>query len=742
MKYVDYVNVKMGTDSVPSYSNGNILPVTGLPFGMASFSLETRIVPHKQLFFNPNDHITTGFRLTHLPSPWIGDYANITILPQTGEKADLRASCKSSFRREEAKLTPYEMSLYFIRYRAMMKLVPTCRGAISNIHFDQNDVVQRVALHLGSGISKIDIDAENGIVTGYVTSHYWELPENFAQYFIFKIDRKIDLSKTIVGTDKGVKIEGSTVFSSENMVVSLAFENNGSFDVNFTMGTSFVSDEQAVLNLKQDTEGKDYYTLRQEAIDLWDEYLSKIEIESDDIDQMKTFYTCLYRMFLFPRKFYEYDASGKKIHYSPANGQICDGPLYTDNGFWDTYKTVYPLFSILISDRYADMCEGFINYYKEAGWLPRWMSPGALDCMPGTAIDAVFADAVAKGVVTNNEHIELMLVSMMKHANIPGDKPQFGREGVEDYLKYHYVTSNHKESVNKTQDYSYGDFAIAVIAKHLGKTEIFNEYLKRGQYYKNLFDKDVTFMRAKDAEGNMRDDWTEFDWGGDYTEGGPWQNSWAVFQDFEGIAELMGGRENFVKKLDQLFNTPPYFKNYGYGTEIHEMSEMAAVDFGQCALSNQPSFHIPYIYSMLGERDKTAYWVRKALKELFSWKTDGLPGDEDNGSMAGWYVFSTLGFYPVCPSVPEYILGSPAVKRCVIHTDCNTDYVIEAYNNTSNTVYIDSVKENGIELDRNYLKHNDIKKGGNLTFKMTAYPTGKKVSNTDLPYSITTREKI
>lgn len=740
MKYVDLVNVQMGTDSVPSFSAGNILPVTGLPFGMTSFALETRGKTHN-LFFNPNDHTTTGIRLTHLPSPWIGDYCNITMMPQTGDAVDLTEGCKSGYRRSEAVMKPYELDVTFQRYRAYMELVPTARGAMSKVVFEQADVTQRLALHLGKDKAEITIDPDAKTVSGYVSSHWWEVPENFRQFFVIQFDRTFDLEGTVAGTDDGAKKEQALTYSGQNLVLNLAFEQDGNRELTFTLATSFVSLNQAQENAKQDLMGKTMCTLKREAIDLWEAHLSKIEIDTPDMDQMKTFYTCLYRMFLFPRMFFEYDADGKMIHYSPADGHIYDGPMYTDNGFWDTYKTVYPLFSIILSDRYAQMCEGFLNYYKEAGWLPRWMSPGALDCMPGTAIDAVFADAVAKGVVTDEEQIRLMLEAMMKHSNIPGDKPQFGREGVEDYVKYHYVPSNHKESVNKTQDYCYGDFSIAVIARHLGMLDICREYMDRGQYYRNLFDKETTFMRAKDENGRMREDWTQYDWGWDYTEGGPWQNSFAVFQDMAGLASLMGGREAMIAKMDQLFNTPPHYRCFGYNTEIHEMTEMAAIDFGQCALSNQPSFHIPYIYSMMGNRDKTAYWVRKALRELYSYREDGLPGDEDNGSMAGWYVFSTMGFYPVCPSVAEYVLGSPAVKRCVIHTDCGTDYVIEAPNNTKERVYIQSAEENGKVLERNYLNHADIKKGGTLCFEMTAYPTGKLVGEDGLPYSISTHEK-
>ena len=522
-------------------------------------------------------------------------------------------------------------------------------------------------------------------------------------------------------------------------MANIAFEGDIN-DYEIRLASSFISIEQAIVNLNREIIGRSFEDIRETAVGAWESILSKIEIDADD-EIKKTFYSCLYRMFLFPRTFYEFDSEGKMIHYSPANGNVLEGVMYTDNGFWDTYKTVYPLYSIVLSDKYREMCEGFLNFYKESGWLPRWLNPGAVDCMPGTSIDNVFADAVEKGIVTDKNDIELMLEAMMKHANTASPVGKYGREGIEDYIKYHYVPSEHLESVNKTQDYAYGDFSIAKIAQTLGKTDIAQEYFERSKNYQNIFDTKETFMRARNKQGQMREDWTQFDWGGDYTEGGPWQNSFAVFHDFHGFAKLMGGREGMIKKLDKLFDTPPYFNCYGYRHLIHEMSEMASVDFGQCALSNQPSFHIPYLYAYMGEKNKTAYWVRKALRELFNSSASGYPGDEDNGSTSGWYVFSALGFYPVCPTVPQYVIGSPAVKKAVIHTDSGTDFVIRAEENTDGTVYWKSAWLNGQELKTTYINHNDIKNGGTLCFEMSSEPSETSYEDCQLPYSLSKDEK-
>lgn len=740
MNYTDLVYVQMGTDSTPSFSHGNILPITGMPFGMTSFAIETRA--DQALFFHPNDHVTTGVRLTHLASPWLGDYCFFTMMPQTGEKADLRGTAKSGYRRREADMRPYRLSLTFQRYRASFSLAPTIRGAVGEIHYDEPDALHRLALRFGKEPATVSVDLQNNTVTGTVAAPQGRAAEGFQMYFRLAFDRPLCGEHMVAGDSTGTVFPTGLAFCGSDLVLNLAFAQDGRHDVGFELTTSFISGQQAEETARQETRGRSFAETASAAKAAWEKLLAKIEIVTPDIEQARTFYTCLYRMFLFPRTLFELDSAGKPVHCSPADGKLYNGPLYTDNGFWDTYRTVYPLFSILIPELYAQMCAGFLNYYREAGWLPRWLSPGALDCMPGTAIDAVFADAVVKGVVSDSEQIGQMLEAMRKHAEMPSEQPQFGREGIRDYLRYHYVPVEHWESVNKTQDYSYGDFAIAMVARRLGRTDLCQTYLERSLYYRNLFDRETQFLRAKDKDGRMRQDWTPFDWGADYTEGGPWQNSFSAFHDIVGLAEQMGGREAMAAKLDALFKTPPYFRCVGYETEIHEMTEMAAVDFGQCALSNQPSFHIPYLYAMLGKPDRTAYWVRKALRELFSYREDGLPGDEDNGSMAGWYVFGTMGFYPVCPATGEYVIGSPAVQRCVLHTGDGTEYVIEAAGNTPQRVYVDRVEQNGQPLERIFLRHEEIMRGGRLAFTMTAYPTGKEIPQEGLPYSVSTHESL
>ena len=729
MKFLDYVNVRMGTDTTPLFSNGNTLPMTSLPFGMNNFLVETR--GHNPLeIFNATDRVTTGIRLTHCSNRWLGDYGFLTFMPRS-ESSRAGICSPSSFVPEKTEMNPHEINVDFQIQRAKVSLTPAQRSAIVKVYYYDAQGGRSMLLKLFCG-AEISVN-DDGIVTGKVCNHFNEVPENFGIYFAISFDKKIDVENTAFYTHHGQRLDAVKEAFADNIFADIALCGAPN-DFEMRIATSFISTEQARQNLKE-LDGKTYDDVKSAAIEKWEEILHRIEIEAEE-EVKKTFYSCLYRMFLFPRNMCEYDKNDAQKHYSPADGKIYDGPLYSDNGFWDTYKTVYPLYSIIASDEYRDMCDGFLNFYKESGWLPRWMDPGAVDCMPGTSIDNLFADAVEKGVVTDKATIELMLESMLRHATTESPEPKYGREGIADYIKYHYVTRDHRESVNKTQDYAYGDFSIAKIAEHLGKDDLAREFYGRSLYYRNIFNAEKTFMLSKDKEGRERDDWTQFDWGGDYTEGGPWQNSFAVFHDFAGLAEMMGGKDKMIEKMDKLFDTPPLFNGCGYGGLIHEMSEMASVDFGQCALSNQPSFHIPYIYSYMGVPEKTAYWVRRACKELFNSGYRGYPGDEDNGSTSGWYVFSALGFYPVCPSVAEYVVGSPTVSSAVIHTDSGSDFVIKAEGNSDENVYVGKMFLNGKDYHKTFVSHGDIKNGGELVFKMTSEPVSSEYTENELPYSL------
>ena len=734
MKFLNYVNPLMGTNSVKTYSNGNLSPITALPFGANHFTLETR-ADSGFLYFNPNDHQTTGVRLTHQLSPWLGDYGAMTLLPTSDEKVDFSPLRASGYVKEKTIFSPTLLKCRFLRYQTEISLVPTMHGAKGSIKYGEKSQNKRLFIDFSKRNSQIEIDFENGIVKGFVSNHILPqaLPKNFKEFFIIKFNAPLNLKNTIAEVS-GEEQSENHLYKGENLKISLCFDTENT-EISYSIATSYISFEQMDLNFETEIGEKSEEELFLEAEKLWNEKLSKIEIETDDETQKSTFYTCLYRTYLFPHTFHEINENGDKIHYSPANGEVYDGPLYTDIGFWDVYRTSMPLLTILEPELFADICKGLVNFYKESGWLPRFSAPGPISCMPGTAIDMVFADAVKKGIITDEKLKSLMLEGMLKHANEPCEDAKLGgRDGILDYKKLGYVPLDYKESVNKTLDYSYGDFCISVIAEGLNKPEIAKEYKNRALNYKNIFDNETNLLKARDKDGNTRPDWSQFEWSFDYTEGSAWQNSFSVFHDMAGHAELMGGTDQILKMIDTLFALPPIFEVGYRGKEIHEMTEMASVDFGQCALSNQPSFHIPYIYSYFGLPDSTCYQVRRAVKELFNPYENGFPGDEDTGSMSAWYIFSSLGFYPVTPGTAEYVLASPSVKGAVIHTGYGTDFRVETEDFSQDNFYVKSVNIDKKELNQTFITHEDIKVGKSLTFNLSGEKTNKKYKNT--PYSL------
>ena len=661
MKYCSLVNTKQGSKSTHRYSNGNTLPLVQLPFGMAAFAPQN-VEGNVRWYYHPDSRSLEGIRLTHQPSPWIADYGSMIFMPQNKKLGGFDGEDRwSGYRPEDAVLTPYYLKTRFLRSKSELELAPTERGAAIKVVFDDDGDNYFTVVSV-KGMNSFRYDEKKNILFASTDMHMSGEAVKFKNYIVFKFpENAVDASKTLISSDD--RFKSGTKCRGKKSGIHL-YLNEKSTDIK--IATSYISFEQAVLNLENELGGKSFDEVKTFAEDLWESYLSRVQIEAKDKKQLKTFYSCMYRAFLYPHKCYEYDKNGKPVHYCPHDGSTRPGVRYTDNGFWDTYRTVYPFFALVAKEELREMLTAFIYEYKESGWLPRWLSIGECGCMPSTLVDAVICDGAVKGFI-DNETLEVALEGMLKHATTNAPQKRFGRNGAESYCKLGYVPyENESESVNLTLDAAYGDWCIAEIAKILGKKDIETEYRKRALNYKNLFDPETGFMRAKDKNGNFRPDFTPIGWGRDYTEGSAWQNSFAVPHDIEGLAELYGGKEKLIEKIDELFAAPPHYEIIGYGCEIHEITEMAAVDFGQCAISNQPSFHIPYIYSALGNVKKTAYWVEKLCEEAFSFEDDGFPGDEDNGTTAIWYIFGVLGLYPFCPGKPEYVKGKKQVIKAFI----------------------------------------------------------------------------
>ncbi len=633
---LEFVNAKIGSLNERRFSNGNIYPVTARPFGMAHFTVQTD--GSSNWFYSPLSHAFEGIRLTHQPSPWVGDYGHMLFLPYSGELCKEPHRRWSSYRPDRAAIEPNGLRAYLQRYRVSVSLAPTVRGAAVTI---ENHTEKPTGFAL-IPYAESAFTLAGQALTGYTDAQsIWDFKGLREYFYVYFSEAPVSVSEI------------------ENGGVALSFAGKR---VEVAIATSFISIEQAKRNYETELKGNPLARIEENAKREWEDLLSRIRVSDENPERKKTFYSCLYRTMLYPRIFYEYDGAGKPVHYNADTGKTERGVFYTDNGFWDTYRTVYPLLSILMPDRVCEMIEGFVNYAEETGWLPKWLSPGEFGLMPGTLVEAVIADACVKGIVTG-ELRKRAYRALLKNAYASGAGTRHGRTGAEEYAKYGYVPDSFRESVNHTCDCAYGDFCIAQVARLEGDEQEAERLLKRSQSYRNLFDAKSGFLRGKDIDGNRKEPFDPYSWGGDYCEGSAWQNGFSVCHDIDGLASLYGGKEKLCLKLDELFSADPVFETGGYGEEIHEMSEMASVDFGQCAISNQPSFHLPWLYAALGERKKTEYWVEKLAGGAFSSAIDGFPGDEDNGTMAAWYVFACLGFYPLCPGKAEFVCSKPLFEK-------------------------------------------------------------------------------
>ena len=628
MGYLDYVNTKMGTDSVMSLSRGNTLPLCQLPFGMCAFCPQTEIPKDFTWFYNPNKDYIEGVRLTHQPSPWIGDYGPLLFSVAKDEYG----------KPPKQKFTSETLKPHYIKYELVsgtaLEFTPSERGGAFIASVKEGGAFFSIFSVFGNTTFKLTGDIL------YVTNDYTEKSEalNFTQHTVISL--------------RGAKI-GKIDIKNGSCHVFFKGKISGAIAI------SYISYEQAVLELSR-IEKLDK-TLKK-AEDVWENYLSKIEIDSQNQTQVGVFYSCMYRSFLFPHKAYEITGDGQSLHYSPFTGRVHEGVRYTDYGFWDTYRTSVPLFAMVARDDLEKMLEGFLCDYYEGGFLPRWSSLGEIGCMPSTLIDGAIAEAVCQGVGSRGLHKGL-LEGMLHHANTLSSVPKFGRNHIDKYLKYGYVPYTcANESINLSLDFAYGDWCIAKVAGSLGENDIANEYFKRAKTYKALFDTERGFFIAKDENGEFRPDFDPFVWGYDYTESSAYQNVFGAPHALDEIATMLGGSEKAICKLDEIFNTAPVFKHGRYGCEIHEMTEMANAPsgLGQCAISNQPSFTIPFLYSYFGNREKSDYYVKKIATECFT--KDAYPGDEDNGSMSAWYIFATIGKFPICPGSGKWAITTPLAK--------------------------------------------------------------------------------
>jgi len=708
MKLLSYVNPLQGTDSTRSLSTGNTLPLVAMPYGMAHWCLQTDDA--HGWHFHPKTPKLIGIRCTHQPSPWMGDYGAFVITPQSGTRYLSARKRATAWRIDKATIKPHYMRAELASSPLVMEAAPTERGLICRFTFPEG-FDARVIIEGIKGETHFDVRPDGRTIVGYTRGSSGGVPENFANYFVAVLDHPITSWATFKGNDLG----GQEATTGD--AVGLCAELGRASEVTLRVATSFISIEQAELNLQREIDNATLEEISSQAEAVWEKTLGQIEIETSDEKAKATFYSCLYRTKLFPRIWHETDKEGNQVHFSPYDGQVHPGPQYSDTGFWDTYRTLHPLMTLLEPERQSEILQGFINAYHESGWLPQWPSPGHRYCMPGTHLDATIADAVAKGL--KGFDLESALTGMLRHADGPVDDGSSGtgRRGIEDYLRHGYCVGH--ASVSQTLDYAYDDWAIAQSALALGKQDVAERMLKRAENYRKIYDESVGFMRPRNPDGTW--DLDPFDplyWGGAYTEGGPWQSSWGVQHDPAGLIKLMGGDEAFAAKLDEMLTTAPHFHVGGYSEEIHEMTEMAVADFGQYAHSNQPVHHVLYLYLAAGKPWRTQKEVRRVMEEMYS--ADGFAGDEDNGEMAAWYVLSALGIFSHCPGLPEWALGSPLFTRATVHLPNGKDLVFEAPSNSVDHVYVGSVSHDGETIEGTTISHNALAAGGTVSFEMSS----------------------
>ena len=737
VNYADYVNPLMGTQSTFELSTGNTYPAIARPWGMNFWTPQTgKMGDGWQYTYTANK--IRGFKQTHQPSPWINDYGQFSIMPVVGKPEFDENKRASWFAHKGETAKPYYYKVYLAEHDVVTELTPTERAAMFRFTFPENEH-SYVVVDAFDKASSVKIDVANRRITGYSTRNSGGVPDNFRNYFVIEFDKTFTYKAVV---DNMTLIAESTETTSAHAGAIIGFATKKGETVHARVASSFISEEQALQNLKE--LGNDTFdALVEKGKDAWNDVLGRVEVEGGDLDQYRTFYSCLYRSLLFPRKLYEVDASGAIVHYSPFNGKVLPGYMYTDTGFWDTFRCLFPLLNLIYPSVNKEIQEGLINTYKESGFFPEWASPGHRGCMVGNNSASVLVDAYMKGVKVDDV---ATLYEGLLHAteNVHPEISSTGRLGYEYYNRLGYVPYDVKinENAARTLEYAYDDWCIYKLAKELKrpKKEI-NLFARRAMNYQNLFDKETLLMRGKNKDGKFMAPFSPLKWGDAFTEGNSWHYTWSVFHDPQGLIDLMGGDDVFVDMLDSVFSVPPVFDDSYYGQVIHEIREMTVMNMGNYAHGNQPIQHMIYLYNYAKQPWKAQYWLRQVMDRLYTPTPDGYCGDEDNGQTSAWYVFSALGFYPVCPGTDQYVLGAPLFKKATVHFENGKTLEIKAPQNSRTNIYIKDMKVNGAEYSKNYLTHSLLQNGGVIDCVMSDAPnTERGIGMADAPYSFS-REK-
>ncbi len=726
---VDFVNPLVGSDSNPELSTGNTYPAIAMPWGMNFWVPQTGKMGDGWQYTYSAKKIR-GLKQTHQPSPWINDYGQFSLLPTVGKPVFDEAKRASWFSHKAEKATPYYYSVYLADYDVTAELCPTERAALMAFTFPKTDQANVVidAFDKGSYIQVIPSERK---VIGFSTRNSGGVPDNFRNYFVIEFDHDFDAFVSV----KDGKLISASEQKGNHVGAIITFKTSQRGEkIQARVASSFISSAQAMLNLKELGQA-DMDQLKQQGRQRWNEVLGKIEVEDENIDHLRTFYSCLYRSVLFPRAFYEKDAAGEIVHYSPYNGTIQKGYMFTDTGFWDTFRCLFPLLNLMYPSENVKIQEGLANTYKESGFLPEWASPGHRGCMVGNNSASVVADAYLSGLRGYDMETLWQAVVHGTQAVHP-QVNSTGRLGYEYYNKLGYVPYDVKinESVARTLEYAYDDWCIYQLGKALGKSaKELKPFAKRAMNYQKVFDKETKLMRGRLKNGKFMSPFNPLKWGDAFTEGNAWHYTWSVFHDPQGLIQLMDGKDAFNQMLDSVFILPPVFDNSYYGYTIHEIREMQVMDMGNYAHGNQPIQHAIYLYGYSGQPWKTQYWIRQVMDKLYTPAPDGYCGDEDNGQTSAWYVFSAMGFYPVCPGSGQYVLGTPYFKSMKLHLENGKEVDIQS---EGKGCYVDDMLLNGKSYQHNYLDMRSLMQGTQITYRLSEQPNLQRgTQEDDIPYS-------
>ena len=727
---VDYVSTLVGTLSKHSLSTGNTYPAVALPWGMNFWTPQTGRMGDGWQYVYTEDKIR-GLKQTHQPSPWINDYGQFAVMATTGSPVFNEDERASWFSHKAETATPYYYSVYLADWDVLAELTPTERAALLRFTFPETQQAN-IVVDAFDGGSQVKVDVARRRITGYTVKNSGGVPENFRNYFVIELDHDFRLSQQVDGDRQGAVVTMSTRRGEQ---------------VTARVASSFISQEQAERNLQELGQGFAFERICQQGRQRWNDVLGRIEVGDfqsssirEDVDHLRTFYSCLYRSVLFPRAFYEMDAQGKPVHYSPHTGKVCPGYYFTDTGFWDTFRSLFPLLNLVYPEMSVKMQEGLVNCYLESGFLPEWASPGHRGCMVGNNSASVVADAFLKLSGASGYDIETLWEAVKHGANaVHPSVSSTGRLGFEYYNRLGYVPYDVKinESVARTLEYAYDDWCIYQLGKKLGKkAKELKPFKEHALNYRNVFDRDTRLMRGRNEDGAFQSPFSPLKWGDAFTEGNAWHYPWSVFHDPQGLIRLMGGKDVFVQMLDSVFSVPPLFDESYYGSVIHEIREMQIMNMGNYAHGNQPIQHMIYLYDWASQPWKAQQRVRQVMDRFYTSAPDGYCGDEDNGQTSAWYVFSAMGFYPVCPGSNQYALGTPYFHRVTVHLPQGKDIRIEADN--VQYPYIGQMTLNGQPYDRNYLEHGQLTQGAVISYQMQAQPNQQRgISDEAAPYSFT-----